>query len=63
MDHPALPASPVKPKKLIVIALTLLAAIMAAAGAALSKELLDDRLTTPEKVFEVLGVPVLASFE
>jgi len=63
MDHPALPASPVKPKKLIVIALTFLAAMFAAAGTALSKELLDDRLTSPEKVYEALGVPVLASFE
>lgn len=63
MDHPALPASPVKPKKLIVLALTFLAALVAAGGMALSRELLDDRLNTPEKLYDALRVPVLASFE
>jgi uncharacterized protein involved in exopolysaccharide biosynthesis len=63
MDHPSLPASPVTPKKLIVLALTFLAALMAGCGMALSRELLDDRLTTPEKLYDALRVPVLASFE
>lgn len=63
MDHPALPSSPIKPKKLIVLALTFLAALMAGGGLALSRELLDDRLNTPEKLYDALRVPVLASFE
>jgi capsular polysaccharide biosynthesis protein len=36
---------------------------MAAIGAALVRELLDDRLSNPEQVYSSLGVPVLASFE
>jgi uncharacterized protein involved in exopolysaccharide biosynthesis len=63
MDHPVIPAEPVKPKRSIVLALTLFAAIMAAVGVSLARELLDDRLTNPEQVHAVLGVPVFASFE
>ena len=63
MDHPVVPTEPIKPKRSIILALTLLAAIMAAAGVSLSRELMDDRLTNPEQVHAALGVPVFASFE
>ncbi len=63
VDKPSSSIKPVKPQKKLVFAVTLLAAMMAGAGAAISRELLDDRLTNPEQVYSSLGIPVIASFE
>jgi uncharacterized protein involved in exopolysaccharide biosynthesis len=63
VDQAAVPVEPEKPKVILWVSITLLAALMAAIGAALVRELLDDRLSNPEQVYSSLGVPVLASFE
>lgn len=62
VDRPVLPVEPIKPRKTIFLAVTLLAAIMAGGGVALSRELLDDRLVSPDQVYSILGVPVLTTF-
>lgn len=63
VDKPVVPVEPAKPKKKIFLAVTLLAAMIAGAGTALSRELLDDRLTNPDQVSSRLGVPVLLTFD
>lgn len=63
VDNPVIPVKPVKPRKAIFMAITMLAAMMAGAGISLSRELLDDRLTNPDQVYAALGIPVFASFE
>ncbi|MGZ9097470.1 MAG: GumC family protein [Micavibrio sp.] len=63
VDKPVVPVEPIKPKKKIFLAVTLLAAMIAGAGTALSRELLDDRLTSPDQVYSRLGVPVLLTFD
>lgn len=63
VDHPVVPVEPVKPRKSIFLAVTLLAAMLAGAGVSVSRELLDDRLSNPDQVNSSLGVPVFASFE
>ena len=62
VDRPVVPLEPVSPRSNIFLAITLLAAMMAGTGTVLMRELLDDRLSNPDQVYETLGVPVLASF-
>lgn len=63
VDHPTVPVEPIRPRKNIFLAVTLLAAMMAGVGTAFSRELLDDRLSNPEQVHANLGIPVFATFE
>lgn len=63
LDKPSPPVVPIKPKRSIILALVLLAALMAGLGTALARELLDDRFYNPDQVNKILGVPVLATFE
>lgn len=62
VDNPVADSDPVRPQKKIFLAVILMAALMAGFGAALSRELLDDRLTNPEQVLSSIGVPVLAVY-
>jgi uncharacterized protein involved in exopolysaccharide biosynthesis len=63
VDQPVVPLEPVSPRKKIFLAVTFLAALIAGVGAALWRELLDDRLSNPDQVYEALGVPVLVTFK
>lgn len=63
LDEPAASMVPAKPRKNVLLAITLIAAVVAGAGGAISRELLDDRLTTPAQLSSSLGVPVLATFD
>lgn len=62
VENPAVPIEPVSPRRKIFLTVTLMAALMAGTGTALWREMLDDRLSNPDQVYETLGVPVLVTF-
>ncbi len=63
VDTPSTGPDPVAPRKKLILAATLVAALLLALGVALVAELLDDRLTNPRQLTRALGVPVLAIFD
>jgi LPS O-antigen subunit length determinant protein (WzzB/FepE family) len=62
MDEPGVPTKPIRPRKLLVLAMCLLGGLVFGTGTALAFETLDPRYTTPSQIADVLGVPVLANF-
>jgi uncharacterized protein involved in exopolysaccharide biosynthesis len=61
MQAPNRPYRPAKPKKALLMALSLIAGIFAAFGICVLRETLDDTVSFPEQLQDVLGLPVLAS--
>lgn len=62
VDEASQPTAPAFPRTNLLLALVALGALMAATGAALARELLDDRFSRPEQLTTRLGLPVLAVF-
>lgn len=63
VDQPSALNVPVRPRKFIILMATLMAAGLFGLGIALTFEILDDRLTSPQQVTAALRLPVLASFD
>ena len=61
IQEPTVPADPVKPRKLLNIALGLILGVFAALGLAFASEFSAQGLSTPESVERRLGVPVLTT--
>lgn len=59
---PSLPVKPARPRRKLVAAATVLAALLLACGAVLTLEAIDDRLHSPHDVAQILRLPVLATF-
>jgi tyrosine-protein kinase Etk/Wzc len=57
----AIPAKPVKPKKLLNIVLGIILGAVAGLGLAFFSEYTDQGLSTPERAERRLGLPVLAT--
>jgi len=53
------PAVPVRPRKLVNVALSLILGVLLGLCVAFMQEYLDDRLTTPDEADRLLGLPVL----
>lgn len=62
VDEPTVPSKPERPRKKIVLFITLLAALMVAAGVSISLEVLDDTFSTAKQLARTLKEPVLATF-
>lgn len=62
VDEPIMPSKPVRPRKKLIFAMCLLAAMLCGLGVALAFETLDERFSTPEQLSRALKIPVLASF-
>ncbi|MCB9988475.1 MAG: hypothetical protein H6868_03965 [Rhodospirillales bacterium] len=62
VDKPAIPMYPVPARKKLILIAFMMAGALFGLGVALTFELLDDRLTSPEQITSTLGVPVLAAF-
>lgn len=62
VDEPTVPVKPAYPRKMLVLALAMLAGIVTSLGVALTFETFDQRFTEPTQLARVLGVPVMASF-
>lgn len=62
VDEPAVPVKPAYPRKMVVLALTMIAAIIMSFGIALAAEVYDQRFTGPAQLAPTLGVPVMATF-
>ncbi len=62
VDEPVVPVKPAYPRKLLVLALSLLAGTVLSIGTALVCEVYDQRFTAPEQIESALGIPVMASF-
>ena len=62
ITQPSLAYKPTRPRYMITALATILAAMMVGAGAAIARELSDDRFTDARQVEQQLGIPVLASF-
>lgn len=62
VDRPAVPLSPVYPRKKMMLLAFVMAGILCGLGLALALELLDDRLTSPGQAAAALDLPVLATF-
>jgi uncharacterized protein involved in exopolysaccharide biosynthesis len=60
---PTLPATPARPRRKLVAAVTLLAALVTATVTVLLIEAIDDHIRTPRDVTHRLQLPVLATFE
>ncbi len=59
VDHAAAPTSPIKPRKLMNVAVAMVLGFMAAAGLAFLLEYLDTSIKTPDDVTRHVGLPVL----
>ncbi|HLN62794.1 MAG TPA: Wzz/FepE/Etk N-terminal domain-containing protein [Symbiobacteriaceae bacterium] len=59
VDQAAAPTSPIKPRKLMNVAVAMVLGFMAAAGLAFLLEYLDTSIKTPEDVTRHVGLPVL----
>lgn len=61
VDEPIAPMRPSKPRKLLVLAITLLSSLVFGIGFAFMREVADMRFTTPEQISTLLGIPVMAT--
>jgi succinoglycan biosynthesis transport protein ExoP len=62
ISAPMLPNTPARPRRKIVAAATLVAAMLAGIAGVLAAEGFDDRFHTPSDVTRILRLPVLATF-
>jgi uncharacterized protein involved in exopolysaccharide biosynthesis len=62
IDKAVAETKPVRPRKSLIAALSLIGAILLGFGAIFILELMDDRFTAPAQVSAALGVPVMAAF-
>lgn len=62
VDNPTVPSRPERPRKKVVLLVTLLAALMAAVGTALTFEIMDDRFSNARQLSRSLKSPLLAIF-
>lgn len=62
VDEPVVPVKPIRPRKMLILATCLIAALVFGTGTALVFETLDPRFTEPTQISEILGVPVMANF-
>ncbi|MDB4974963.1 MAG: lipopolysaccharide biosynthesis [Myxococcaceae bacterium] len=62
MQAPTRPYRPARPKKALMMALSIVAGLLAAFGICVLRETLDETVSFPEQLEDVLGLPVLASF-
>lgn len=63
VDKPFAPSQPIRPRKKIILALTILAAGFFGLALVVVLELLDERYTTPDQLAKTLGMPVLMTFD
>jgi len=61
VEQPTLPYKAARPRKGFLIGLALAAGLVAGLGLCLLRETLDDTISFPEELEDVLGLPVLAS--
>ncbi|NCC85662.1 MAG: chain-length determining protein, partial [Clostridia bacterium] len=61
VDTATLPEAPVKPRKLLTLALALLLGLMAGSGYVLAYEMFNRKIRTTEDIQSYLGLPVLGS--
>lgn len=59
VDHAAAPTSPIKPRKLMNVAVAMVLGFMAGTGLAFLLEYLDTSIKTPDDVTRHVGLPVL----
>jgi polysaccharide biosynthesis transport protein len=59
IENAVLPEAPVRPHRAINLAVSLLLGLLLGCGLAFLLDLLDDRITTPEEVDRLVGLPVL----
>ncbi len=62
VDEPVVASRPARPRKMLILAVCLIAASLLGLGTAALFETLDERFTTPAHVARALDIPVLASF-
>jgi uncharacterized protein involved in exopolysaccharide biosynthesis len=62
VDEPVVPVKPLRPRRMLIIAMCLLAGAIFGTATALAFETLDPRFTSPQQVHDILGVPVMANF-
>ena len=62
LDEPVAAMKPARPRKKLVLAMSLLFGLLLASSLVLASELMDERFTTPKHLEEALDVPVLAVF-
>jgi len=63
ISQPSLPYKPSRPRRLITLLVTLFAGGILGVAAALIREAMDDRITTPEQLEGIVDMPVLASLD
>ncbi len=63
VDKPFAPSLPIRPRKKIIFAITVLAAGFFGVALVVMLELLDERYTTPDQLSKTLGLPVLMTFD
>jgi len=61
IDPAVAPSAPIKPRKLLNFAISLLLALFAGVGMAFLLEYLDDTIKTPQELEAELGLPVLGT--
>jgi uncharacterized protein involved in exopolysaccharide biosynthesis len=61
LQQPSLPYKPARPRKLLLLALTLFVGLTAGLGVCLGLETLDDRISLSDQVEPALGLPLLAA--
>jgi len=59
VERAGVPAAPVRPRKSVNLAIAVMLGTVLGLAVAFLQEYLDDRITTPEEVDRVLGLPVL----
>lgn len=62
VDEPIVPLKPAYPRRMLILAISLLAGSVTSLGGALLFETYDQRFTTPGQLTNVLGIPVMAVF-
>jgi tyrosine-protein kinase Etk/Wzc len=62
VDEPTAPVKPVHPRKFMIMAISLLSALVLSFLVVLVRETLDQRFRSPEQMLLTLGVPVMACF-
>jgi uncharacterized protein involved in exopolysaccharide biosynthesis len=61
ISQPSLPYKSARPRKMVTLLASLFAGAILAVAAAMLRESMDDRITTPEQLEGILGLPVLST--